>query len=35
MATMLNVDDRPAKRQYLVSPLSYAGHRLVGAADGA
>jgi response regulator RpfG family c-di-GMP phosphodiesterase len=35
MATILIVDDRPINRQFLVTLLGYAGHRLVEAADGA
>lgn len=35
MSTILIVDDRRANRDYLETLLSYAGHRLLGAADGA
>jgi CheY-like chemotaxis protein len=35
MATILIVDDRPTNRQFLVTLLGYAGHRLLEAADGA
>lgn len=34
MATILVVDDRPINRQFLVTLLGYAGHRLLEAADG-
>ena len=34
MSTILVVDDRPANREYLVSLLGYAGHRLLEAANG-
>jgi len=35
MATILVVDDRPINRQFLMTLLGYAGHRLLEAADGA
>ncbi len=35
MTTILIVDDRPANREFLVTLLSYSGHRLLEAADGA
>ncbi len=35
MATILIVDDRLANREFLVTLLGYAGHRLLQAADGA
>src|ERR1700683_4807981 len=35
MATILIVDDRPTTRTYLVTLLSYEGHELLEAADGA
>lgn len=35
MATILIVDDRPVNREFLVTLLSYGGHRLLEAADGA
>ena len=35
VSTILIVDDRRANRDYLKTLLSYAGHRLLGAADGA
>ena len=35
MATILIVDDRPTNREFLVTLLGYAGHRLLEAADGA
>jgi CheY-like chemotaxis protein len=35
MATILIVDDRPTNREYLVTLLGYASHRLLQAADGA
>jgi PAS domain S-box-containing protein len=35
MAAILVVDDRPTNRQFLVTLLGYAGHRLIEAADGA
>lgn len=34
MATILIVDDHPINRQFLMTLLSYKGHRLVEAADG-
>src|SRR5712692_2785761 len=34
MATILIVDDRPANREFLVTLLGYAGHRLLEAANG-
>lgn len=34
MATILVVDDRPTNREFLVTLLGYAGHRLLEAADG-
>jgi len=35
MTTILVVDDRPLNREYLVTLLGYAGHRIVEASDGA
>ncbi|MCI0393568.1 MAG: response regulator, partial [Chloroflexi bacterium] len=35
MATILVVDDSPTNREFLVTLLQYAGHRLLEAADGA
>jgi PAS domain S-box-containing protein len=35
MSLILVVDDRPTNRQFLVTLLGYAGHRLLEAADGA
>jgi PAS domain S-box-containing protein len=35
MATILIVDDRSANREFLITLLSYGGHRLIEAADGA
>src|SRR6058998_3381636 len=35
MATILIVDDQPANRDYLMTLLGYAHHRLLEAADGA
>ncbi|HZV06945.1 MAG TPA: response regulator [Gemmataceae bacterium] len=35
MATILVVDDRAGNREFLVTLLGYAGHRLLGAGDGA
>lgn len=35
MATILVVDDRPINREFLVTLLGYAGHRVVAAGDGA
>ncbi len=35
MATILVVDDHPTNREFLVTLLGYAGHRLLEAADGA
>ncbi len=35
MATILVVDDQPVNRQFLTTLLSYSGHRLLEAADGA
>ncbi|HEV3166852.1 MAG TPA: GAF domain-containing protein, partial [Isosphaeraceae bacterium] len=34
MATILVIDDQPTNREYLVTLLGYAGHRLLEAADG-
>src|SRR5512144_2658612 len=35
MSTILVVDDQAVNREFITSLLSYAGHRLVEAADGA
>ena len=34
MATILVVDDQPTNRQFLITLLGYAGHRLLEASDG-